>query len=348
MMSNFFRLLVIVFLLNIVFVAPVKAYDIEPIQIDPSRQDFVVGPGRTELTINPGEDRVIEIMISNRTGLDREFEIKFEDFTGSYDLSSPIVFTNEKGATTMKDFLSVAKKTFFLRDGYRARVPVRVSVPEGAEPGGRYASVLISTLTPVEKNELSGGERQGGVPLITQTGTLVFVTIPGEIKKEGRITEFYTQNKKQFFSSPKDVVFNLIFENTGRIHLRPYGSIVVRNILGQEVRNIEVSTWFAMPDSIRLREVNLVSDPASDQPFMFGRYLAESKIFRDYDNLYDVNTLVFWIIPWKILLIIFLIILFVVLIIGLLIRYISSHFEIRPKIKDDLPSSEPTISVGNG
>ncbi len=325
-------------LANVAMASLAFAYATEPVQIDPSRQDFVVGPGKTDLTLTPGESTVVELMVSNRTGVDRNFEIKFEDFVGSQDLSSPVVFTNEKGATTMADYLSVPEKTFFLKNGERARIPVTITVPAGAEAGGRYASVLISTLVPVEKTAINGDERKGGVPLITQTGTLVFVTIPGNVKKEGALTEFFTQNKKSFFSVPKDVVFSLIFSNTGKIHLKPSGTISVKNIFGQEIKNIEVTPWFAMPNSLRLREVNLIADPVKEKPFMLGRYVAEAKIFRDYDNLTDTKSFAFWIIPWKLLLVIFLILLVIVFLISLGVKYVSSHFEFKAKPTEVKPT----------
>jgi hypothetical protein len=343
-MSKHYRSLLLfsLFLVNFAFASLALAYATEPIQIDPSRQDFVIGPGKTDLILNPGESTIVEVMISNRTGEDRDFEIKFEDFTGSKDLTSPVVFTSDSGANTLKDYLFVSEKTFFLKNGERARIPVTVSVPEGAEPGGRYTSILVSTLTPLEKTLTDSGVK-GGVPLITQSGTLVFVTIPGEIKREGRLAEFFTQNKASFFSYAKDVVFQLVYENTGKIHLKPSGVISIKNIFGQEVRNIEIDQWFVMPDSLRLREVSMVADPAGDDPFMIGRYTAEANIVRGYDDQSDTLSFAFWIIPWKLLVIILIILLILALLIRLGVRYISSHIEFKKTPKETLPPTDPVV-----
>lgn len=308
------------------FSLPVLAYDIEPVQIDESRRDFVVGPGKVDLMLQPGESKVIEVMVSNRTGLDREFEIKFQDFVGSRDVNSTVVFTDEKGANTLKDYISVSEKVFFLKNGQRARIPVTVSLPFGSEPGGRYAMILVSTLTPLDKSSDDAGVKSG-VPVITQTGTLLFVTVPGEIKREGSLADFTTRAKKWIFSTANNVFFEIVFDNTGLIHLRPSGIISVKNILGQEVRRLEIDPWFAMPQALRLREVGLTTDGGS--LFMLGRYTAEAKIFRDYDNLYDTKTLAFWVIPWKILLIIFLVLVVLITLITLVFRYLSKHLEFK-------------------
>ena len=330
----FFPLLVI----TLFWLTPAEAYNIEPIQIDPARQDFVVGPGKTDLILNPGEVRVVEVMVSNRTGVDREFEIKFEDFVGSQDLTSAVVFTNDQGATTLKDYLAVPETKFFLRNGERARIPVTISIPEGAEPGGRYASILVSTLVPLDR-ELTDPGAKGGVPLISQSGTLVFVTIPGEIKREGKLLDFFISGKKLFYGSAEEVSFSLVFENTGRIHLRPYGTIAIKNLFGQDVKKIELSPWFAMPEAKRLREVNLLVGEEGEKSFLLGRYQAEAKIFRDYDNLSDTKTLIFWVVPWKLLLVILIALFLIIFLITWLIVYLKSHLQFKKKEENNPPSA---------
>ena len=215
---------------------------------------------------------------------------------------------------------------FFLRHGERARIPVTISIPEGAEAGGRYASILISTLIPLDKSLTDQGT-QGGVPLITQSGTLVFVTIPGEIKHEGRLKDFLLAGEQMVFFAPEDVFFDLIFENTGLIHLRPYGTITVKNILGQEVKKIELDPWFVMPHAQRLRQVGLMVE--AESKFMFGFYRADAEIFRGYDDLADQLTLNFIVLPWKILLIALLILFFLTFFLTWLIRYLRSHFQLK-------------------
>lgn len=313
--------------LSLALVSPVFAYTTEPVQIDPNRQDFVVGPGKTDVILKPGEKKVLELMVSNRTGKDRQFEIKFANFAGSNDLSSPIVLSTESYQSTMKDFLSVPENIFFLKNGERARVPVTVSVPANAEPGGRYVSVLVSTLTPAEQTNKPEGSSQGGVPLITQTGTLIFVTIPGETKTEGSLIEFYTQAKKTFFSYSKDIAFDLVYQNTGKIHLNPYGTVSVKNVFGQEVRKIEIEPWYAMPEALRFREVRLVEDIAKEDMFMLGRYTAEAKIMRGYSDKYDVRNLAFWVIPWNLLLAVLVGLIFTLWVIKMGIKYVSAHFQ---------------------
>jgi hypothetical protein len=335
--KNFSWSLVLSVLLLALALPASAAYPTETIQTDPNYLDFVVGPGSTALEIAPGRSAVLEVMVSNRTGKDREFEIKFSDFVGSSDLASPVILTTEKTVYTFKDYLSVPEKKFFLKNGARARIPVTVSVPAGAEAGGRYASVLVSTVTPVEKSPVGSGETKGGVPLITQTGTLIYVRIPGEVKTEGSLTDFKTNRFWGIYSYGKNVLFDLIFTNTGKIHLRPGGQIAVKNMFGQEVRIIDLETWFVMPGAVRLREVKLVQDEKKDDVFMLGRYTAEAKIVRGYGTEVDTKKIAFWVLPWPLLLLTLIIILFLIW----LVRWLLSHLQFRgaPTVNQSGPVS---------
>jgi hypothetical protein len=64
---------------------------------------------------------------------------------------------------------------------------------------------------------------------------------------------------------------------------------------GNEVGFIELDPWFAMPESLRLREVSWNRD------FLLGRYTAVAKINRGYDNIVDEKSFTFWVVPYDLL-----------------------------------------------
>ena len=47
--------------------------------------DFVVGPTKTDLTLTPGSEQVVELMVTNRMGDRRLFNLSTEDVKGSTD-----------------------------------------------------------------------------------------------------------------------------------------------------------------------------------------------------------------------------------------------------------------------
>lgn len=294
----------------------VFGYVIESIDVsNVINKDFVVGPGKAEVELKPGEQKTVNLKVSNRMGDTRIFNIDVEDFRGSKNPQETVVLLgNQRGPYSLKDYLSVPEKSFELKDGERAIVPVTISIPTDAEPGGLYGSVLITTTS---KNAGASG---GSSAIISRIGTLFFVNIPGEVKADGKLSGFETVGGKRFYSKgPID--FRLLYENNGSVHVNPYGQVKIKNILGEEVGLVNVDPWFAMPDSLRLREVSW------NRPYLFGLYTATASINRGYGDIIDTQSLTFWVLPWPILIAVFV----GLAVLVFLVRFIFTHFEIRKK-----------------
>lgn len=303
--------------LSTLFFAPIAfGYQIETIDTSHvANKDFVVGPGKVEIELKPGEQKTVNLKVSNRMGDTRLFKVDIEDFTGSKDPEQTVVLLGaERGPYSLRDYLQVPEMNFELKDGERATVPVTISVPTDAEPGGLYGTVLITTTS---KN---GGKASGGSAIISRIGTLFFVNVPGTVRHDGNLKEFQTASGGMFFSKgPID--FRLLYENNGSTHVNPYGEVKIQNIFGEEVGNVVVDPWFAMPTSLRLREVSW------NRPFLFGMYKATANVNRGYDDIIDSKSITFWVIPWKIVVLALLgLIVFV-----FIIRFIFTRFEIKKK-----------------
>ncbi len=253
--------------------------------------DFVVGPGRAELEIKPGQTVVYEISVANRISDGRRFELVVEDIAGSTDGSrAAILLGDERGPYSIKDYISFPSNTFDLNLGERARIPVTISIPKDAEPGGYYGSILTSTLR-INEDEDEGIVTRS--PIIARIGTLFFITVPGEIQKGGEVKDFTVVNKKLWYEKgPID--FAILYENTGSVHLNPYGELRIRNIFNEEVGFLELEPWFSLPKSLRTREVSW------SREILLGRYTATVSINRGYDDIVDEKTITFWVLPWRI------------------------------------------------
>ncbi len=252
--------------------------------------DFVVGPGQVEIEVQPGETRVVEISITNRISDNRTFSLSVEDIKGSQDATETLqLLGDEIGPHTIKDYISLPDNEILLNLGQRARVPVTITVPRDAAPGGYYGSLLVSTITTDEAN--AGAAVNS--PVIARIGTLFFITVPGEVERAGRLTELALKNY-QWWYERGPINFNILFENTGSVHLNPHGEVRITNLFGEEVGFVELEPWFALPDSLRSREFTW------DRELLFGRYVATAAINRGYDEIVDNAQVVFWVMPWKI------------------------------------------------
>lgn len=308
----------IIIALMLVSFAPIAfGYQIEGIDTsNVVNKDFVVGPGKVEVEIKPGEQKTVNIKVSNRMGDTRIFKIDVEDFTGSKDPQQTVVLLGaERGPYSLRDYIHVDEKSFELKDGERATIPVTISVPTDAEPGGLYGTVLVTT-TSKNPEKVSSGS----TAIISRIGTLFFVNVPGDVHYDGKLKEFQTKSRGALFSKgPID--FRLLYENNGSTHLNPYGEIKIKNIFGEEVGSVVIDPWFAMPSSLRLREVSW------DRPFLFGMYTATANINRGYQDIVDSKSITFFVIPWKIVVAAFAALVVLVLV----IRFVFSRFEIRKK-----------------
>lgn len=296
------------------------AFSIEQLPANEVYNDFVVGPGKVELTLRPGESKTMDLKVTNRMGDRRMFQLETEDFTGSTDPEETVVLLgNERGPYTLRDFLIPEQSEFELDNGQRATVRVTVSVPADAEPGGRYGSVLVST---VNRPQGSDSGVVGGAAIVSRIGVLFFVTVPGEVHHDGAMVNFdTTSGKRVFFDTVSGIGLSILYENNGSMHVNPYGAIAITNLSGETVADIDVDPWFAMPDSLRRRDITW------NREFLFGRYTATATINRGYGNIIDEASVTFWIIPWKIIVSV---LGGLILLIGLA-RFIGSRFELKRK-----------------
>ncbi|MEX0931443.1 MAG: hypothetical protein WDZ88_01695 [Candidatus Paceibacterota bacterium] len=307
-----------------VWLLPVGAfaqYTVETVSTEGVPKDFVLGPGKTELTLNPGESKVVQLLVTNRTGSDQQFELGVEDFTGSQNTRQTVVLLgNERGPYSLKDYLSFEARTFTLNHGERAIVPVTVSIPSDAEPGGLYGSVLVSLIP--KKQDFSGQEVTGSNAIVTRLGSLFFVTVPGLTERDGALEAFDTIGRKRFFTEGP-IPFQILYRNEGTIHVNPYGIVSIRNILGDVVGEVQIEPWFALPNSLRNREVEWGNS------FLMGRYTATLELNRGYNDIVDTQTITFYVIPWTVILTV----VGITLIILLFLKWIFSKFEFRKKEK---------------
>jgi len=279
--------------------------------------DFVVGPGRAEISLAPGETIVEYVTVTNRISDNRSFSLSVEDITGTDDASASVELTgNERGPYSLRDYVSFPADTFTLDLGERARIPVTITIPADAEPGGRYGSVLVSTVRSPESPDESVPQS----PIVARVGSLFFVVVEGDIERTGRTVDVNTVGQGSLFTSGP-IPIGVLYENTGSIHLNPYGEVSITNMLGEEVGFVQLEPWFVLPKSLRLREI------VWDRELLIGRYTITARINRGYDNIVDEVSTTVWVIPWKLALGFFV----GVFVFGLLIRFVLRNFEFKRK-----------------
>lgn len=297
-------------------------YKLEKIIIDENANysDFVVGPGRFELEITPGESKTVEMSVTNRMGIDKVFSFDIEDASGTNDPDTPVILLGDEiGPYSIKDFISVPHETFVLKHGQRARIPVTVSLPADTEPGGYYGSLLTSIVS--EDITPSGeGDAKPRSKVVSRIGTLFYITTPGDMVRESNVISFTTTGEKKFFTKGP-IELNIVIENTGSVHISPYAELSVTNTLGENVGYTEIYPWNILPNSLRRKDITW------NREFLSGRYTATLTLYKGYDDLVEEYQYSFWVIPVKETAIVFFTVLFLVL----LVRFFATRFEFKRK-----------------
>lgn len=254
---------------------------------------FSVQPAKVEFAVLPGESQTQNIQIANGTGLPLAVVVSYEDIAPKEQataLEEPVTLLGvEGGKYPLRELLSTPRRSFRLLSGETASVPVTVTIPRLATPGGHYGSVVF-TFKPIYSSESSGPQN---VAVESRLATLFFVRVAGEVKEEGELVKFGLFNEEKYLSQPggdSPLHFQIAYANAGTVHLNPYGLLTVSPLLGGDVA-VTIDPWVVLPGSTRMREVN-VHDPLPP-----GFYTATLEQNRGYKDIIDVRTVTFWILP---------------------------------------------------
>ncbi|MEN9649257.1 MAG: hypothetical protein RL094_224 [Candidatus Parcubacteria bacterium] len=301
------------------FVQPAKAYTITSQGVE-NKDDFVLEPGKMELFVNPGETLTRNVMVTSRINKRSNFLVQIEDFIGSKEEQMPVVLLgDQKSPYTFKDNILPEVDSFNLDFGQRITLPISITVPKDARPGGYYTSVIIAN----QPDEASDDSGAGRTRVISRVGVLLFIRVNGPVVEKGQLDDFRLKEGKRQLgvlqSGP--LSFEILFNNTGTVHLVPHGEVKIKNAFGQEVAKLPVDAYFAMPNAFRYRQVTW------EKQILAGRYTAELSLTKGYGDEVDVKTISFWVLPWKY---IGGIILFAILI-TLAYYFFSRKFELRRK-----------------
>jgi len=246
-------------------------------------QAVSLSPLTFELSANPGETISNVLKITNTDPTPVLISINVEDFTAVGE-EGQVTLQDDEGVHTysLAKWVTVTPSVLSLGPNEAGTVQFTINVPFEAEPGGHYGSVLATIG--------SASPSAGGVSVTQKVGSLVLMNVAGDVTEQLFIEELSAKP----FSEYGPVTILSRFQNTGTVHLKPRGFILVKNMLGQEVEKLDLPQKNVLPHSIRRIEV-----PAGDK-LMFGRYEATLTAIYGSANQPLSSVTTFWVIPWKI------------------------------------------------
>ena len=258
-----------------------------------------ISPLTFELTANPGDVVNNQIKIYNPTDKIVSIKVEAEDFRAVGE-EGKVVTTSESDEDTtysLRKWIVMVPTEFTLEPGKEKIVDFIIEVPENAEPGGKYGSILAGITGSIS----DGGT---GAAIATKTGALVLLMVSGDLNEELRVSDFSVPS----FSEYGPVLFEIKFENTGTVHVRPRGFIVVTDLFGKKVAELEFSQKNVLPGAIRKNEAEW------DIKWLFGKYTATVVGNYGTGNIpFETRVITFWVLPWKLMLGVSVVLLFIII-----------------------------------
>lgn len=276
---------------------------------------FSISPVISNLTIQPGNSYTLDIYLQNPTHETLVAQPVINDFEASSNESgTPKLLLNNKNLPTNNfEALVGSVQTVTLAAGQQKVVPVTITIPKNANPGGYYGVVRF---IPTQVSN------QANIGLTASVGTLVLVTVPGNLIQKLNLVQLATLNGNSvssFFTSGEPNVL-VRLNNSGNIQVTPSGTLVLMNMFGHVISKISFNTTGGqiLPSSIRKWISSL-----PNQKYL-GPYSVEANI--NYGNNGAVLTAktTFWYLPaWLIVVIVLAIIVLIGIVYWLLLTFHS-------------------------
>lgn len=257
-------------------------------------QALEIAPPVMILTADPGQTIKTKITLRNVSNGLLVVGSQINDFVaGGEDGTPKIIMDNsESSPYSIKDWIgSLSDMT--LKSKQIENLPVTITVPANAAPGGYYGVIRFTATPP----ELKGT----GVSLSASLGALILLRVNGEAKESMTIEDFsINKNGKAeslFETTPLQFVERI--KNNGNVHEQPAGQITITDMFGKKVAavNINLPPSNILPDSIRKFEQPLDSSVLGKR-ILFGRYTAELKVTYGANKQVITKTITFWVIPF--------------------------------------------------
>jgi hypothetical protein len=184
----------------------------------PSAFALTVTPVRVEIQGDPGQVIVKPISLINEQNTPVTLYSSFSNFESQGESGNP-AFVEPKSdlGTWMKTDESIT-----LTPKQTKTVNVTITIPKDAYAGGHFAVVFFGT-------QPKNIDNKPGVGIGAKTGTLILLSVSGDVKEAGGLLS-YTTKDHTFFYNTLPVSFQYRFKNDGNDRVKPQGNITLHDL----------------------------------------------------------------------------------------------------------------------
>ena len=268
--------------------APVRA-------LDTGGQGIQVSPVLIDLNADKGNEYNLKLTVTNVTAGSLALKSSIDDFRAKDETGEPKIITDPNDVQqtySMKSWVTPIP-SFTLKSKESRQITATVQIPANAEVGGHYGVIRFSGVPP----EL----QDANVALSASVGVLLLARVGGDsIKESASVIEFNanrnSKNGSIFKASP--VTYFERIQNTGNIHVKPTGNIVVKNTFGAVADTLTVNE----PPTHILPHSTRTFTPVSTKSLPPGRYTASLNLAYGTNAATLSAQTTFWVIPYKLIL----------------------------------------------
>ena len=249
-----------------------------------------ITPLRSDLTINRGESKTVEITVTNLTDKAINVHPVSNDFIAGDENGTPALILDEnKFAPThsLKRFMQPLEDAS-IPAGQSKTFNLVIAVPASAASGGYYGAIRFAPTDP---------DTGGQVNLSGSVASLILATVPGETVDKMTLTNFDVQKDGKtapFYFDGKNMQVLVRFMNEGNVQSGPFGKISVKKgdeIVYESDFNTDQPRDMVLPDSARRWQVPIENADSFGHYTVYGTFT-----YGDSNQTIEV-TKSFWVIP---------------------------------------------------
>jgi len=235
-----FRVVPLAFVIVAGALAPPPALAVQATTPEVAGQGFSVTPPTMEIIGSPGEVVKRPLVVENPADRAQPAEFEFKNFAADGEDGRPS-FTTDVTDYPLASWMSVNTNRVLVGPKQVVGAEITVRIPKDAPPGGHYGAILVRTVVPVNPGE-------SAVAVLPEVASLVLLRVSGETH-ENLAVESFGSTKKLFKSGP--IPYEVRMRNTGNVHVRTSGKVVVKDVLGRRVDQVDLVEATVLPSSVR-------------------------------------------------------------------------------------------------
>lgn len=272
--------------LFVVVAAPAKA------QQEPG-SGLSITPLLSEKTIEPGGADKLDISIRNVTSNRITAQATIYDFESDNTTGNPkiIIDPNKSSPNSIRKFI-LGLEDIPLGVGEQKKTTLAIQIPEDTAPGAYYGVIRYKAV-PVGQTAPQPGE----LSLSASVGTIVLITVPGEVREQVQLTGLHVYrggyNGSFFIRKPERLGVEI--RNLGNGFVKPFGTVEIKNMLGKVVHVYQLNNSNPraniLPSSTRIFEDFI---KGINQP---GRYTVTASVSYGTGGQVLTASKSFWYIP---------------------------------------------------